>query len=48
MERDKKRTKEASVGELKFLRGFTFQTLGVAILHGHLRKVTFTLKVYRG
>ena len=29
------------------LRGFTFKTLGVALFHGHLKKVTVMLKVDR-
>jgi len=28
------------------LRGFTFKTLGVALFHGHLKKVKVVMKVY--
>jgi hypothetical protein len=38
---------KASGGESESLRGFTFKTLGVALFHGHLKKVTFMLKVDR-
>jgi hypothetical protein len=33
--------------EPKSLRGFTLKTLGVALFHGHLKKVRVVLKVYR-
>jgi len=38
---------KASGGEPKSLRGFTFKNLGVALFHGHLKKVAVRLKVYR-
>jgi hypothetical protein len=28
------------------LRGFTFKTLGVALFHGHLKKIAVMLKAY--
>jgi hypothetical protein len=36
---------KASGGEPESLRGFTFKTLGVALFHGHLKKVRVRLKV---
>jgi hypothetical protein len=44
---DHLQNEKASGGGSKSRRGFTFKTLGVALFHGHLKKVRVVLKVDR-
>jgi len=44
---DHLQNEKASGAEQKSLRGFTSKTLGVALFHGHLKKVAVVLKVDR-
>jgi len=47
MRREHPQNRKASKREPKSLGSFTFKSLGVALFHGHLKKVAVMLKVDR-